>query len=100
MEICERPRYKCYNCSFFHRYYTQKGIQFVQTKFGFCYKKNEVFPIQHFCDGFIFKNRSITVKSMVQDRLNELLTEISTLRNILQEEEHERIERESRGKQL
>lgn len=100
MENCERPRYKCYNCSFFQRYYTQKGIHFVKTKFGFCCKMNEVFPIQHYCERFIFKNRGITLKFMVQDRLNDLLTEISTLRNILQEEEHERIERDSRGKKL
>lgn len=100
MENSERPCYKCYNCTYFQRYFLKKRTQFVRAKYGFCRKREETVPVQNTCENFIFKCRRITVNKMVQGRLDDLLTEISTLRSFLQEEERERIEWEARRKKL
>jgi len=91
---------------YFERYFTKKRVQFERAKFGFCCAKQENVQIHNSCDQFQFKYRRTprAINSMARIRLDGLLTELTVVRNLLEEEvrENEDIKKsaEIRGKKL
>lgn len=89
----EKSNYECYNCRNFQRYFVKKKTKFERTKFGYCCKKQENVSIHGKCDCFKFKEIFYNIDTLVKHKLDGLLTEISALRMILEEEEREYAER-------
>jgi len=90
----------------FERYFTKKRVQFERSKFGFCCATQENVNIHHSCDQFKYKFRrkKNAINSMARIRLDNLLTELTVVRNLLEEEvrENEDIKKSAkiRGKKL
>ena len=89
----EKCNYHCYNCRNFQRYFVKKKTEFVRTKFGFCCKKQENVGVHGKCEQFGFKELLYDFDTAIKCKLDGLLTEISTVRMILEEEAREYAER-------
>lgn len=89
----EKCNYECYNCRYFHRYFVIKKAEYERTKFGFCRKKRENVGIHGKCEQFKFKQILYDFDIPIQRKLDGLLTEISALRTIVEEEAREYAER-------
>ena len=85
----EKSNYECYNCRSFQCYFIKKKAEFVRTKFGRCCEKGENVGIHGKCEQFKFKVMSYSFDTSIRCKLDGLLTEISTLRTILEEEARE-----------
>ena len=83
---------KCYKCRFFCRYYTRGVKQFNRTKFGWGYKRSEVKDAGDCCEIYIYEPLKRGSKKLVKVCLNDLLTEISEVRKVIEAERDERRE--------
>ena len=79
---------QCYKCKHFMRYYTKGAKQFNKTKYGWCCTQHEIVHIQKNCERYALKPRMMRSKRLLRYYLNGLLTEISVIRMIVEEEEH------------
>ena len=89
----EEKNHPCYLCHYLYRYYTQGIKRFSPTPFGWCCKRADNVNVHGTCEKFTVRAR----KQKIYDRslqyyLNELLTEISVLRNVIEVnyEQHDR----------
>lgn len=87
---------KCYRCRHMDRYYTQEEKQFCKTQFGWCGKRQETVCIHDACEEFSGKPvRKNKVNGFLAFYLNNLLTQISQIRAILEEKDEEEKDDES-----
>lgn len=77
---------KCFNCRYFKRYYTKELQEFRKTNYGLCYKNGGTVEYCDGCKDFTYKTRTIRDERAVKECLNGLLTELSALRQIIEEE--------------
>ncbi len=80
---------QCYRCKLFERYYTKGIKQFNRTKLGWCCQKREIVPFDSFCERFLTRPLGKRRKRLIGICLSELLTEISQIRTIIEDEFHE-----------
>ena len=78
---------RCSQCKYFDRYYTKGVKQFNKTNFGWCTRKHECVSIHDCCERYKegVRDRDIT-NSRLKVSLNDLLTEISAIRMVIEEE--------------
>lgn len=76
----------CYKCSFFDRYYTKGTKRFDKTRFGKCRKKNEIVDALDSCDECRIVNFNYCSKRAVRRCLNDILIQLTELRQIVEEE--------------
>ena len=86
---------KCYSCGYFDRYYTKGVKRFNQTQYGWCQKQREAIKIQDACKLFCRKQKLKVRVRLSLMQLNNLLTEISEVRKILEADLAENNEDES-----
>ena len=89
----EKSNHKCYNCRYFCRYFVKKKAEYKRTEFGFCRKKRENIDMHGKCEQFKFQEILYCTDTPIRCKLDSLLTEISVLRMILEEEAREHAER-------
>lgn len=77
---------KCFKCVYFNRYYTMGVRKFYDTEFGWCGEKKSTVVNTDGCKEFILKRKRPLFKDSVQIKLNGLLTEISAIRKIIEED--------------
>ncbi len=77
---------KCFNCAYFNRYYIRGVKRFHDTKFGRCGEKGATVENTDSCEEFIRKRRRPRFSDSVQIALNNLLTDISAIRHIIEED--------------
>ena len=77
---------KCFGCVYFNRYYTRGLRKFHDTKFGWCGEKKGTVVNTDSCKEFILKRRRQRYKESVRITLNNLLTEITAIRKIIEED--------------
>lgn len=77
---------KCYNCKYFDRYYTKGIKKFDRTEFGWCCKKIQTIKSDEACGSFIFKSKNKRSRILLELCLNDLLTQITEIRNVLEED--------------
>ena len=78
---------KCYACRELQRFYTKGTTKFNQTKYGRCCNSDKIVYIHESCECFVRKPRiKKRRKYMLELCLNDLLTEISKIRKILEAE--------------
>ena len=82
----EEKRHKCYKCKHFNRYYIKEVKRFSKIKFGWCCKACGSVDAYGCCEKFVCNSRRKIIPELVQTSLNDLLTEISVIRNIIEEE--------------
>lgn len=85
---------KCFQCRSFYRYYTKGVKQFNKTKLGLCVEKQDTVNSNGGCDKFVIRTRVCQVSKLVWHTLNDLLTQISELRMIIEEDKNGSDERE------
>lgn len=82
---------KCYKCRSFLRYYTRGRIQFNETKYGWCGTKLCTVEGQSCCCEFKQRIRSKGSRLTLRLYLSGLLTEISAIKLLLEEERDENL---------
>ena len=80
--------HECYNCGELNKFYTKEFTCFKSAKCGFCYKHQTIKTDHETCD----KWRSgyggyYSIKIPTKRVLRELLSQLSVIRQILQEEQ-------------
>ncbi len=76
----------CYRCKHFQRYYTQGQSEYQATKIGRCCKGHGTVNGSDGCEEFVYRQRPRHISNVVKFRLNNLFTELTMIRNILEEE--------------
>ena len=85
--IMKNCGHQCYNCARFEVYYTCNCVHFQKTKVGYCRANKTNVNIHDCCEKFIFERRSSCRNdSLINARLNRLLTEIGILRALIEED--------------
>ncbi len=83
--------HQCYKCVHFNKYYTNDGVRFQKTKFGYCRANKKIVTVRGSCEKYAFACRSgYRCNSLINARLNSMLTEISALRELIEEETHDK----------
>ena len=82
--------HQCFKCENFKAYYTNDGVRFQKTKFGYCRANQKNVDIHGSCEKYSFMRRSLRLDFLINVRLNNLLTEISVLRELIEEEAHDK----------
>ena len=78
---------RCSQCKHFERYYIKGVKRFNKTNFGQCTQKRDIVNIHDCCERYKagVRDRDITDRR-VKVSLNDLLTEISAIRQVIEEE--------------
>ena len=76
----------CFRCKEFDRFYAKGSKKYNKTKFGWCCKKQDTIEANDGCDKYVFKGKDKPSDRPIKLRLDELLTEISQLRLMLEED--------------
>lgn len=77
---------QCYMCRNFDRYYTKGVKRFNKTEFGLCCQKRENVNIHCNCGLWAIKPKTKKINGLSRMYLNDLLTEISAIRMVVEEE--------------
>ena len=77
---------QCYMCRNFERYYTKGVKQYSRTKFGYCREKRDNVGIHECCDKYGYRQHAKRTDGSALKYLSDLLTEISELRNVIEDE--------------
>ena len=81
----EQDTKKCFRCSHLDRFYTKELKKFRRTEYGWCYIKQEIVNVQGGCEQCRFKRSRRFSQRVLCATLNELLTEINEVRNIIED---------------
>lgn len=80
----------CYCCLYFEKYYIKGATNFIATKVGRCWKTQECVGTKEICEYYERKpKRSNRANGMIKKRINDLMTELAAIRQILEENERE-----------
>lgn len=83
--------HQCYKCEHFNKYYTNDGVRFQKTKFGYCPANQKNVTIHDSCEKYAFARRSgFKSDLLIAARLNCLLKEICVLRELIEEDERDK----------
>ncbi len=80
----------CYNCARLKRYYIKGYKKFDPTECGWCGAKRQIVDVNEYCDKFTHRSYPRKPYSSVKLTLNDLLTQISALREMLEEPNDEK----------
>lgn len=79
----------CYKCRAFNRYYVKSVTKFNMTKHGLCCEFGKTVGGGDGCEKFVLRRKRKPMSQSIKFCLNSLLTEISQLRAIIEEESDE-----------
>ena len=82
----EESKHQCCICNYFECYYIKGEKRFNRIKFGRCGAKGETVGIHDVCESFKSRKPCKPVRGKINYNLHELLREISTIRNLIEEE--------------
>lgn len=83
---------KCSRCRYLDRYYTKGVTRFNKTDFGWCICKHKSVNIREDrCDKYEARKNARVPSRRIQVCLNDLLTEISEVRKIIEAENDEEV---------
>ena len=80
---------KCYRCREFDRYYTRGTTRFDKTEIGRCCATGKDVNAQDCCERFTARKYVVKTRYAVKVCLNKILTDITAVRNIIEEEAEE-----------
>lgn len=79
----------CYTCIFFRRYYIKGDTKFIMTKIGYCVQKKKEMVAKEHCEKYCRKFNLKRNNQILQNTLDTLLAEITTIRQIIEAEKNE-----------
>ena len=82
----------CYRCQYFSRYFTKDMKQFNSTDCGWCRKKVDIVSAYTRCEKYTTKPNRKKSYSALKVCLNDLLTELSVIRQFIEAENAETAE--------
>lgn len=85
----ETTKTECYRCKFLDRYYIKGVKEFKKTNSGWCCKKQKTVEIHNGCEDFNARSKRKRNERLLRFYLNDLLTEISEIRKIIEAENRE-----------
>lgn len=77
---------QCYCCKYLDRFYTRGIKRFNKANCGWCSKQKSVMYIHDDCDCFTHASVRRKNRYLIRHALNELLTELSDIRTVLEAE--------------
>ncbi len=78
----------CFQCEYFCGYYSKTYCGFYREKFGKCAKQQKIVDKHESCENFKTKTSKYGIKKgVVIDALSKAVTDINTIKNILEERE-------------
>lgn len=90
MEEQEKKTAKCYQCFYFDRYFTKELTRYVRTKIGFCSTHKKSVNAHDCCECWkLKKSRYLYRQRAAEKILNEILLNISAIRQIYQDNLYE-----------
>ena len=84
----ENDKNECFRCQNFDRYFTKGVKRFNEAKCGWCCKKTDVVNIHDSCSLFVLKTHSRKRVRLLCYYLNDILTEISEIRYMIEGEQN------------
>lgn len=82
---------QCFRCRFFDRYYVRGDDKFERTKFGYCQKQRKNTDIHGCCGSYVYMPRPRSrCDFLIDARLDRILTELTVLRELIEEDEREK----------
>ncbi len=83
----EDKNHRCFNCGSFEAYFTKAYCCYLREDCGMCKKLKRVVSKQDSCESWRTRNfNQAKKKSMVLASLNNVLTDISVIRQFIEEE--------------
>ena len=79
----------CSRCKYLDRYYIKGVTRFSKTEYGWCSKKRESIKISQACEQYEQRKNIGKVSRRVKVCLNDLLTEITEIRKMIEAEQNE-----------
>lgn len=79
----------CTNCTRLVRYYTKELKKFNKTEFGWCCEKRKIVCVKDQCEHFERRAYRTKIRFGLEHCLNDLLVQLSTIRQIIEEEKNE-----------
>ena len=80
---------QCFRCEYYNYYFIKGKKRFNKIKLGRCGKKCDTVNMHDSCGGFVLRRKRQTHKLFLEIYLEHLLTEISELRLLMEEEINE-----------
>ena len=77
---------QCYRCKHLVRFYTKGTTRYKRINYGWCGKKRAVVETRECCDQYSLKHKNKRLDVSLLGALDIILTDISEIRNILQDE--------------
>jgi len=85
----ENKNTQCRFCKYLDRYYTKETKTFQKADVGWCVRKAEIVNVTDTCDGFLYKKHPKVLCKSTQRFLDGILTQLSALRCIIEDEKNE-----------
>lgn len=82
----EEKKKECLRCKYFDCYYIKGDKRFNKIKLGWCCRKVETVNVHDTCESFKCRLLNKIDKGIINVNLYGLLREITTLRNIIEEQ--------------
>ncbi len=79
----------CFRCKYLDRYYTKELKKFSKTPLGWCRQKRETVSVKCRCEKFSVRIPKKIPGVVLKRCLNDLLTEISEIRKMIEAEKNE-----------
>ena len=83
---------KCCKCRYFNRYYVKSNTDFNKIEYGFCLEKRRTVGAHDKCEIYKTKPKRKAPNETALRVLSNLLTQISLVRQLLEEEFNDRAE--------
>ncbi|RXZ61874.1 hypothetical protein ESZ91_05665 [Candidatus Borkfalkia ceftriaxoniphila] len=90
----EEQKNRCFRCENFDAYYIKKARDFKRAKFGYCAVQQKVVLNFESCKSYQLKRGWRSSKKAATMALNEILAEISAIRQVLRDNEEENFDDE------
>ena len=84
-----KDRKQCRFCKRFGRYYIKEYKTFQKADLGWCCEKRECVGVADSCESYVYKPRQVVIRRGTQRFLDDILTQLSALRYIIEEEKNE-----------
>jgi len=85
----ENKSTQCRNCKYLDRYYTMEIKTFRKTNLGWCCNKKETVSVTDSCKQHVRKTQRKVKRTGIQRYLDNILTQLSSMRYVLEEEINE-----------
>ena len=87
----ENGKEKCSTCRHWDRYYTKGVKRYNKTGCGWCCKKQENVTAHESCEEYVKTYHYRTSKYAIKRCLNDILTEITSIRTVIEDAEDEEV---------